>query len=40
MKILYFSDSRFPLAALAGAIHTGRLPAGELPVSKVQVSLT
>ncbi len=32
MKILYFSDSWFPLAALAGAIHTGRLPAGELPV--------
>ena len=31
MKILYFSASRFPLAALAGAIHTGRLPAGELP---------
>ncbi|MDD4335659.1 MAG: DUF3189 family protein [Desulfotomaculaceae bacterium] len=32
MKILYFSDSRFPLAALAGAIHTGRLPAGAPPV--------
>lgn len=31
MKILYFSASGFPLAALAGAIHTGRLPAGELP---------
>ncbi len=31
VKILYFSDSRFPLAALAGAIHTGRLRAGELP---------
>jgi hypothetical protein len=24
-KILYFSNSRFPVAALAGAIHTGRL---------------
>ncbi|MFX4263683.1 DUF3189 family protein [Pelotomaculum propionicicum] len=31
LKILYFSDSKFPLAALAGAIHTGRIPAGELP---------
>lgn len=31
MKILYFSDSKFPLAAVAGAIHTGRLPAGGLP---------
>lgn len=27
-KILYFSDSKFPLAALAGAIHTGRVPFG------------
>lgn len=31
MNILYFSDSKFPLAALAGAIHTGRIPAEELP---------
>lgn len=30
-RILYFSDSKLPLAALAGAIHTGRLSAGERP---------
>jgi len=30
-RILYFSDSKLPLAALAGAIHTGRLPAGGDP---------
>lgn len=30
-KIIYFSDSKFPLANLAGAIHTGRLPAGKEP---------
>ncbi|NLI11898.1 MAG: DUF3189 family protein [Peptococcaceae bacterium] len=30
-RILYFSDSKLPLAALAGAIHTGRLPAGRVP---------
>ncbi len=30
-RILYFSDSKLPLAALAGAIHTGRLPAGGEP---------
>ncbi|MGI6493051.1 MAG: DUF3189 family protein [Peptococcaceae bacterium] len=27
-KILYFSNSRFPLAAVAGALHTGLLPGG------------
>lgn len=26
-KVLYFSSSRFPVAAVAGAIHTGRLTA-------------
>lgn len=31
MNVLYFSDSKFPLAAVAGAIHTGRMQAGELP---------
>ena len=31
MKILYFSDSTYPLAALAGAIHTGSLPIGKKP---------
>ena len=31
MKILYFSESIYPLAGLAGAIHTGRLAAGEKP---------
>lgn len=31
MEILYFSDSKFPLAAVAGSIHTGRMPAGGLP---------
>lgn len=25
-KILYYSNSRFPLATVAGAIHTGQLP--------------
>ncbi|MCL6635141.1 MAG: DUF3189 family protein [Peptococcaceae bacterium] len=30
-RILYFSDSRFPLAGLAGAIHTGLLPAEREP---------
>lgn len=30
-RIVYFSDSKFPLAGLAGAIHTGRLPAGREP---------
>ena len=25
-KVLYFSDSKFPLAGVAGAIHTGLLP--------------
>ncbi len=30
-RILYFSDSKLPLAALAGAIHTGRLPAASVP---------
>lgn len=30
-RILYFSDSKLPLATLAGAIHTGRLPAGGDP---------
>lgn len=30
-RILYFSDSKFPLAGLAGAIHTGQLPAGREP---------
>lgn len=30
-RILYFSDSKFPLAGLAGAIHTGRLTAGREP---------
>lgn len=27
-KILYFSNSRFPLAAVAGALHAGLLPRG------------
>lgn len=30
-KILYFSGSKFPLAGLAGAIHTGSLPLGREP---------
>lgn len=30
-RILYFSDSKFPLAGLAGAIHTGCLPVGRKP---------
>ncbi|MCL5290496.1 MAG: DUF3189 family protein [Firmicutes bacterium] len=30
-KVLYFSDSRFPLAAVAGAIHTGYLPVKAEP---------
>lgn len=32
-NILYFSKSSFPLAALAGAIHTGLLPADNMPDS-------
>jgi len=31
MKILYFSGTMFPLAVLAGAIHTGRLSREKLP---------
>ncbi|MEG3070889.1 MAG: DUF3189 family protein [Candidatus Syntrophopropionicum ammoniitolerans] len=31
MKILYLSGTMFPLAVLAGAIHTGRLSREELP---------
>ncbi len=31
MKILYFSGTMFPLAVLAGAIHTGRLSIEEPP---------
>lgn len=38
-RILYFSDSKFPLAGLAGAIHTGRLPAGREPGSSELWSL-
>jgi hypothetical protein len=30
-KVLYFSNSRFPLAIVAGAIHTGKLPEGKDP---------
>ncbi|HOV78648.1 MAG TPA: DUF3189 family protein [Bacillota bacterium] len=30
-KILYFSNSKFPLAGLAGAIHAGSLPLGREP---------
>jgi hypothetical protein len=30
-KVFYFSNSRFPVAIVAGAIHTGRLPAGKDP---------
>jgi len=33
-KVLYYSDSRFPLAAVAGAIHTGMLPDKDLPARK------
>lgn len=33
-KIIYFSDSRFPLAGLAGAIHTGNLPLERDPTSR------
>ncbi|MDF9407365.1 DUF3189 family protein [Pelotomaculum isophthalicicum JI] len=28
-KILYFSSSKFPIAGLAGAIHSGMLPEGK-----------
>lgn len=30
-KVLYFSNSRFPVAIVAGAIHTGKLPAEKDP---------
>lgn len=33
-NILYFSDSKFPLAGLAGAIHSGLLPVGRFPAGK------
>lgn len=38
-KILYFSDSKFPLAGLAGAMHTGRLPLDREPESSELWSL-
>ncbi|MCG9967707.1 DUF3189 family protein [Pelotomaculum terephthalicicum JT] len=38
-KILYVSGSKFPLAGLAGAIHSGSLPAGKEPAVSALWSL-
>jgi len=39
-KILYFSGSKFPIAGLAGAIHSGMLPEGKKSAASVLWNLS